>query len=118
MKLERTPDGSLEVQAKLRGPERSPLTFKVAFDGDGGDIVGDRPLEGRDQTAILSDVVSGDTERGGQLRLHIALIVDDVDAIAGWTGIAPRSAVEVRGDQLAAGGAGGAGDAAGECATK
>lgn len=26
--------GSLEVQARLRGPERTPLTFKVAFDGD------------------------------------------------------------------------------------
>ncbi|MDP3237995.1 MAG: flagellar hook-length control protein FliK [Myxococcales bacterium] len=30
--------GSLEVQAKLRGPERSPLTFKVAFDGDGDSL--------------------------------------------------------------------------------
>jgi tetratricopeptide (TPR) repeat protein len=30
--------GSLEVQAKLRGPERSPLTFKVAFDGDGDQL--------------------------------------------------------------------------------
>ncbi|MFO0597953.1 MAG: flagellar hook-length control protein FliK [Myxococcaceae bacterium] len=27
--------GHLEVQARLRGPERSPVTFKVAFDGDG-----------------------------------------------------------------------------------
>ena len=27
--------GYLEVQARLRGPERAPLTFKVAFDGDG-----------------------------------------------------------------------------------
>ncbi|MCU0695450.1 MAG: flagellar hook-length control protein FliK [Myxococcaceae bacterium] len=30
--------GSLEVQARLRGPERSPLTFKVAFDGDGDQL--------------------------------------------------------------------------------
>src|SRR4051812_12037354 len=27
--------GHLEVQARLRGPERTPVTFKVAFDGDG-----------------------------------------------------------------------------------
>ncbi len=27
--------GHLEVQARLRGAERTPLTFKVAFDGDG-----------------------------------------------------------------------------------
>jgi tetratricopeptide (TPR) repeat protein len=27
--------GLLEAQARLRGPERTPLTFKVAFDGDG-----------------------------------------------------------------------------------
>ncbi|MCA2980061.1 MAG: flagellar hook-length control protein FliK, partial [Myxococcaceae bacterium] len=26
--------GALEVQARLRGPERAPVTFKVAFDGD------------------------------------------------------------------------------------
>lgn len=30
--------GSLEVQARLRGPERAPLTFKVAFDGDGDSL--------------------------------------------------------------------------------
>ncbi|MBE2252842.1 MAG: flagellar hook-length control protein FliK [Myxococcus sp.] len=30
--------GSLEVQARLRGPERAPLTFKVAFDGDGDQL--------------------------------------------------------------------------------
>ncbi|MFZ5443840.1 MAG: tetratricopeptide repeat protein [Myxococcota bacterium] len=27
--------GHLEVQARLRGPERTPVTFKAAFDGDG-----------------------------------------------------------------------------------
>lgn len=27
--------GHLEVQARLRGPERTPVTWKVAFDGDG-----------------------------------------------------------------------------------
>lgn len=27
--------GHLEVQARLRGPERTPVTLKVAFDGDG-----------------------------------------------------------------------------------
>jgi tetratricopeptide (TPR) repeat protein len=27
--------GALEVAARLRGPERAPVTFKVAFDGDG-----------------------------------------------------------------------------------
>lgn len=27
--------GHLEVQARLRGPERTPVTFKVSFDGDG-----------------------------------------------------------------------------------
>jgi hypothetical protein len=27
--------GHLEVQARLRGPERTPVTFKLAFDGDG-----------------------------------------------------------------------------------
>jgi tetratricopeptide (TPR) repeat protein len=27
--------GHLEVQARLAGPERTPVTFKVAFDGDG-----------------------------------------------------------------------------------
>jgi tetratricopeptide (TPR) repeat protein len=27
--------GHLEVQGRLRGPERTPLTFKTAFDGDG-----------------------------------------------------------------------------------
>jgi tetratricopeptide (TPR) repeat protein len=30
--------GYLEVQARLRGPERAPLTFKVAFDGDGDQL--------------------------------------------------------------------------------
>ncbi|MBL8922007.1 MAG: flagellar hook-length control protein FliK [Myxococcaceae bacterium] len=30
--------GALEVQARLRGPERSPVTFKVAFDGDGDQL--------------------------------------------------------------------------------
>jgi hypothetical protein len=30
--------GHLEVQARLRGPERAPLTFKVAFDGDGDSL--------------------------------------------------------------------------------
>ncbi len=30
--------GSLEVQARLRGPERAPITFKIAFDGDGDQL--------------------------------------------------------------------------------
>ena len=32
--------GHLEVQARLRGPERTPITFKAAFDGDGEKVAG------------------------------------------------------------------------------
>ena len=59
---------------------------------------------------VMGDVVRRDAERAAQLSQHRAVVIDDVRAVAGRAGVAPRAAVEVRRDHEA-GGAGGAGEA-------
>ena len=67
---------------------------RIALDRDRLEVVIDGPLQRGDQPVVLGDVVGGDAERAAQLGEDLALIVDDVHAVTGGTGVAPRAAVE------------------------
>jgi hypothetical protein len=56
----------------------------------------EHPLERGQQSPVLCDVVRGDAQRAVELGDERSVAVFDANAVARGTGIAPRSAIDVR----------------------